>query len=111
MERNPFISTLGVGVFGVISKNGVTAESVAVDSGVGVSVFIPANVGVVVNVNVGVMGVNVGTSVGTFVKVAIGVGVGMGRRKSCSSVMEQEDSKIAQIRTKPIFFMNKLNPF
>lgn len=101
----------GVGVFGVINKIGVTDNSVAVDSRVGVFVFIPASVGVVVKVNVGVMGVFVEAAVGKFVETGTGVDVGSGRRKSCSSVRLQEESKMAQVRNNPIFFINKSNPF
>lgn len=109
--RKPFISMAGVGVLGVISKSGVTVDSVAVDSVVGVFVFIPASVGVVVKVNVGVMGVDVEAGVGELVEAGMGVGDGSGRRKSWFRVRVQEVSKMAQVRNNPIFFINKSNPF
>jgi len=95
----------GVGEFGVINKNGVSNKGVAVNSGEGVSVFSPTNVGVTVKVSVGVIGVNVGASVGMFVEAGNGVGVATGSKNSCSNVREQEESSMAQIRKTILFFM------
>ncbi len=106
-ERKPVISILGVGVFGVTSKNGVpdNGVEVMVDAGVGVSVFTPISVGVNVKVSVGVTGVSVGTSVGTVVGGGKGVEVATGSKNSCSRVREQEESIMAQIRKMLIFFI------
>ena len=61
------------------------------NSGVGVSVFIPMGVGVVVNVEVGIVGVELGISVGTFVEVAAGVGAANGVNT------EQDSSSMTQL--------------
>ena len=86
---------------GVIKNNGVTASGVNVNSGVGVSAFIPTSVGVLVKVEVGIVGVELGISVGIFVDVETGVGVASGVHT------EQEKDRIAKMRMRwmCIFFM------
>jgi hypothetical protein len=94
-----------VAVFGVTKNSGVSETLVDVTSGVCVAVLIPANVGVIVYVGVGIVGVALGISVGIFVNVREGVNVATGTKKNCSNVMEQDESKIAQIKITYIFFM------
>lgn len=58
-----------------------------------------------VNVSVGVIGVKVGSAVKVLAGVNAGVGVSAGIKNICSTVREQDEDRMAQMRMAYIFFM------